>query len=134
VALKADKDKMPGVNDLLKKLGNTATAIPYYAIYSPGWDQPRHFGGNVLTPGKVKTIIEEALEAAGKSPQGNSQQAARDNGKSGGEVAGQMLSAKPARPNPPGLQLPSMDHPGGAGWSDRDAPVSTDAEARRIRI
>ncbi len=82
VALKADKDKMPGVNDLLKQLGNTATAIPYYAIYSPGWDQPRHFGGNVLTPGKVKTIIEEALQAADKSKD-NSQQAALDNGKSG---------------------------------------------------
>lgn len=67
VALKADKDKMPGVNELLKKLGNTATAIPYYAIYSPGWDEPRHFGGTALTPGIVQEIIEEATEAAGKS-------------------------------------------------------------------
>lgn len=64
VALKADKDKNPGVNDLLKRLGNTATAIPYYAIYSPGWSQPQHFGGNVLTAGGVREVVEEALEAA----------------------------------------------------------------------
>jgi len=82
VALKADKDKMPGVNDLLKELGNTATAIPYYAIYSPGWDKPKHFGGTVLTRGTVKTIIEEALEAAGKNT--NNQQHVAADGKKGG--------------------------------------------------
>ena len=64
VSLKADKDKMPGVNELLVEYGNTAKAIPYYAIYSPGWDEPKHFGGTVLTPGSVKELIEEALSAA----------------------------------------------------------------------
>ena len=64
VALKADKDKNPGVDDLLRKLGNSATAIPYYAIYSPGWDKPVHFGGTVLTGGRVKEIIDEAIKAA----------------------------------------------------------------------
>jgi thiol:disulfide interchange protein len=82
VALKADKDKMPGVNELLKELGNTATAIPYYAIYSPGWEEPVHFGGNVLTAGKVRTIVEEALQAAGK-PAGP-RQASLGDGRSGG--------------------------------------------------
>jgi len=64
VSLKADKDKMPGVNELLKELGNTATAIPYYAIFSPGWEKPKHFGGTVLTHTTVKDVVEEALEAA----------------------------------------------------------------------
>ena len=64
VAVKADKDKMPGVNDLLKELGNTSTAIPYYAIFSPGLDEPIHFGGNVLTAGQVEDVVQEALDAA----------------------------------------------------------------------
>ncbi len=64
VALKADKDKMPGVNDLLKELGNTATAIPYYAIFSPGMNRPIHFGGTVLTAGRVEQEVQKALDAA----------------------------------------------------------------------
>ena len=82
VALKADKDKMPGVNELLKQLGNTATAIPYYAIYSPGWDKPKHFGGNLLTHGQVKQIIEDAREAAGELS--GEKQVAIDNADQGG--------------------------------------------------
>lgn len=65
VAMKADKDKMPGVNELLKELGNSATAIPYYAIFSPGWSEPLHFGGNVLTINEVREKVQEALDAAG---------------------------------------------------------------------
>jgi hypothetical protein len=66
VALLADKDTMPEVNPLLKDLGNSLAAIPYYAIYAPGLDQPIHFGGNVLTPGKVREEVQKALDAAAK--------------------------------------------------------------------
>lgn len=65
VALKADKDKSPEVNELLKELGNTATAIPYYAIFSPGTNSPDHFGGDfVLTAGEVEERVQKALDAA----------------------------------------------------------------------
>lgn len=66
VALLADKDTMPEVNPLLKDLGNSLAAIPYYAIYAPGLDKPIHFGGNVLTPGKVRDEVQKALDAAAK--------------------------------------------------------------------
>lgn len=82
VALKADKDKNPGVNELLKRLGNTATAIPYYAIYSPGWSEPQHFGGSVLTASGVKEVVQEALDAA-KSVK-TQQQASRASPNTGG--------------------------------------------------
>ncbi len=87
VALKADKDKNPGVDDLLRKLGNSATAIPYYAIYSPGWDKPVHFGGTVLTGGRVKEIIDEAIKAA--EQQAAEQQAAEQ------QAAEQQASTNP---------------------------------------
>ncbi len=64
VALKADKNESPEVNALLKELGNTATAIPYYAIYAPGLDEPIHFGGNILTASQVKSEVQKALDAA----------------------------------------------------------------------
>ncbi len=64
VALKADKDTMAGVDDLLRELGNTATAIPYYAVFSPGLEEPIHFGGNFLTATKVRQVVQEALDAA----------------------------------------------------------------------
>lgn len=65
VALKADKNKSPEVNELLKELGNSATAIPYYAIFSPGLDKPIHFGGNILTTGKVREVVQKGLDAGG---------------------------------------------------------------------
>ncbi len=67
VALKADKDKMRGVNELLKELGNTSTAIPYYAVFAPGMSRPIHFGGNVLTAGQVREVVQQALDAATES-------------------------------------------------------------------
>jgi len=63
VALKADKNVSPEVNELLKELGNSSTAIPYYAIYSPGMKEPIHFGGNFLTGGTVRDVLQQALDA-----------------------------------------------------------------------
>jgi hypothetical protein len=71
IALKADKDdKAQGVDELLRELGNTSTAIPYYAIFSPNLDKPIHFGGELLTTGRVREVIEEAL---GKGAPGEAQ-------------------------------------------------------------
>ena len=67
VAVKADKDKMPGVTELLVELGNTPGALPYYAIFAPGLNEPIHFGGNVLTAGQVKEMVQEALDAGGSA-------------------------------------------------------------------
>jgi len=61
VALKADKNVSPEVNELLKELGNSSTAIPYYAVYSPGLKEPIHFGGNFLTGGAVQEVLQKAL-------------------------------------------------------------------------
>ncbi len=71
VAVKADKDKMPGVSELLVELGNTPGALPYYAVFAPGLDKPIHFGGNVITAGQVQEQVQEALDAggAGSDPQ-----------------------------------------------------------------
>lgn len=66
IAVKADKDKVEEVDELLRELGNTATAIPYYAVFAPGLPEPIHFGGNVLTPGTVRDVVERAVEVAGK--------------------------------------------------------------------
>ena len=43
VALKADKGNKNQLNEMLplmKELGNSKGAIPFYAIYGPGLDQP----------------------------------------------------------------------------------------------
>ena len=50
VVMKADKtDPSPEIDNLLIEFGNTATAIPYYAVYRPD-EEPVHFQGNFLSP------------------------------------------------------------------------------------
>lgn len=71
VALKADKNVSPEVNGLLKELGNSSTAIPYYAVYSPGLKEPIHFGGNFLTGGAVQEVLQKALDANEKTALSN---------------------------------------------------------------
>jgi hypothetical protein len=51
--LKADKSQPnPDVDALLEELGNSATAIPYYALFRPN-QEPVHFNGVFLTPGSL---------------------------------------------------------------------------------
>jgi thiol:disulfide interchange protein len=65
VALKGDKDKTPEVDEVLRELGNKATAIPYYAVYAPGLQRPIHFGGvSVLTPTQVRDAVQQAIDAS----------------------------------------------------------------------
>ena len=75
IALKADRDASPEVDQLLVELGNTQTAIPYYAIFSPGLKEPIHFGGNVLTS---STVISEIERAIGSEEEPLEQVAARE--------------------------------------------------------
>ena len=49
--LKADKSQPnQDVDALLEELGNSAKAIPYYALFRPN-QKPVHFNGVFLTPG-----------------------------------------------------------------------------------
>lgn len=74
IALKADKNVSPEVNELLKELGNSSTAIPYYAVYSPGLAEPIHFGGNFLTGGAVQDVVQQALDAVEQTAKSNVKQ------------------------------------------------------------
>lgn len=64
VTLKADfTENLPEGDELLKALGNEATAIPYYAYYPQGEKSPVHFNGLFLTPQSFidKLQAEESL-------------------------------------------------------------------------
>ena len=60
--LKADKSQPnPDVDALLEELGNSATAIPYYALFRPH-QEPVHFNGVFLTPGSfLDRFAEEGV-------------------------------------------------------------------------
>ena len=50
VLLKADKsNEAPEVDALLRELGNSLTAIPYYGLFQPS-AEPIHFDGVYFTP------------------------------------------------------------------------------------
>ena len=73
--LKADKSQPnPDVDALLEELGNSATAIPYYALFRPN-QQPVHFNGVFLTPGSfLDRFAEEGVtfaESAAASTEDN---------------------------------------------------------------
>ncbi len=68
VAFEADRDKDPAVDQLLLKLGNSAKAIPYYAVYTPGSDEPFHFQAFYTTgPGAFIDQIKGEVELASKN-------------------------------------------------------------------
>ncbi len=60
VALKANKAESEEVVQQLVELGNSEEAIPFYAIYAPGMDQPITTGGPIL-PGWVIDSLEMAI-------------------------------------------------------------------------
>ena len=63
--MEADRDKDPAVDQLLIQLGNSAKAIPYYAIYKPGSDEPFHFQAFYATgPTPFIDQIKEEVESA----------------------------------------------------------------------
>ena len=59
VVLKADMtDDAPDIESKLVEFGNTAKAIPYYAVFRPG-EEPHHFDGNFVTVG-AKGFLDRA--------------------------------------------------------------------------
>ncbi|MFM7117146.1 MAG: thioredoxin family protein [Planctomycetota bacterium] len=65
ITLKADfTDYSPEISEILKQLGNEATAIPYYAYFRQGEKAPVHFNGLFLTPQSFldKLKNEETLQ------------------------------------------------------------------------
>ena len=64
VVLKADMtNEAPEIEQTLIDFGNTAKAIPYYAVYRPG-KEPHHFDGNFVTAG-ASGFLKTAGIAAG---------------------------------------------------------------------
>jgi len=64
VVLKADMTHdAPDIEDKLIEFGNTAKAIPYYAVYRPD-SEPHHFDGNFLTVGARGFLDRAGIEAA----------------------------------------------------------------------
>jgi hypothetical protein len=67
VVLKADMTHdAPDIEEKLIEFGNTAKAIPYYAVYRPG-QAPHHFDGNFVTVG-AKGFLERAGIIASGEP------------------------------------------------------------------
>ena len=69
VALKADKGNENRVDEMLalmKKLGNSKGAIPFYAIYGPGLNKPITAAGPITT-GWVYESLEKAKSDSAKS-------------------------------------------------------------------
>ncbi len=65
VALKADKAKSPEVEQQLVELGNSQKAIPFYAIYAPGLDEPITFSGIITSGGVIKELEQFTQDKAG---------------------------------------------------------------------
>ena len=66
VALKANKAESDEVVQQLVELGNSQEAIPFYAIYAPGMDQPITTGGPIL-PGWVIDSLEQAIGSSSET-------------------------------------------------------------------
>lgn len=65
VALKADKAKSPEVEQQLVELGNSQKAIPFYAIYAPGLDEPITFSGIITSGGVIKELRQFTQDKTG---------------------------------------------------------------------
>ena len=61
VPLRADRDENPETDPLLLRLGNSARAIPYYAVFRGDLQHGDHFGGVFLTPNLMIDRLEQAL-------------------------------------------------------------------------
>lgn len=64
VALKADKAKSPEVEQQLVELGNSQKAIPFYAIYAPGLDEPITFSGIITSGGVINELKQFTQDKA----------------------------------------------------------------------
>ncbi|MEL7496615.1 MAG: hypothetical protein AAFN77_03335 [Planctomycetota bacterium] len=61
VAMRAYKSPMnPDVDNQMIKLGNKLTAIPFYAIYAPGEEEPVTFDG-IISAGGIQDEIKRLM-------------------------------------------------------------------------
>lgn len=100
VTLKADfTESLPEGDELLKALGNEATAIPYYAYYPQGAKSPVHFNGLFLTPQSFldKLNSEETLQKQTAVSKQDSPLAPGDSTKSALRGAASPLTLVPSR-------------------------------------
>ncbi len=100
VTLKADfTESLPEGDELLKALGNEATAIPYYAYYPQGAKSPVHFNGLFLTPQSFldKLNSEETLQKQTAVSKQDSPLAPVDSTKSTLRGAASPLTLVPSR-------------------------------------
>ena len=59
VALRAYKsEEAPEVEEMMSELGNRLKAIPFYAIFAPGLDEPITFSGLITSGGVIQQIEE----------------------------------------------------------------------------
>lgn len=66
VVLKADKThEAPEVDELLEELGNSATSIPFYAVYPADGAEPIVFSGPI-----TQSYVLDVLQQAGPSRNG----------------------------------------------------------------
>lgn len=69
VVLKADMtEDAPDIESKLVEFGNTAKAIPYYAVYRPGKEEPHHFDGNFVTVGAQGFLTKAGISADAQTP------------------------------------------------------------------
>ncbi len=61
--LKADNtNAQPEIEALLRELGNEARGLPYYALFIPGQDEPKHFPGVFVSSGSFLSTLNEGVE------------------------------------------------------------------------
>lgn len=59
-------NEAPEIEQTLIDFGNTAKAIPYYAVYRPG-KEPHHFDGNFVTAGAKGFLKTAGINAGADS-------------------------------------------------------------------
>ncbi len=69
VAIKADKGKAEKeIDDLLRKLGNTSGAIPFYAIFPAGRPNEPILMDGIITESKIIEALKKAGPSLAASP------------------------------------------------------------------
>lgn len=70
VPLRADKGVIPdAVEEILTELGNPRTAIPFYAVYGPGSDEPITLDDALITHAMVQEAVKKVAGVSSSSPE-----------------------------------------------------------------
>lgn|GEM_PF-1644156 len=61
--LKADNTNAhPEIEKLLEELGNKGRGLPYYALFIPGQNEPKHFPGVFVSSGSFLATLNDGVE------------------------------------------------------------------------